>query len=30
MGFVEFIKPDGTKVTIENNEIILDVINLKE
>lgn len=30
MGYVEFIKPDGTKVTVANDEIIVDVINLKD
>ena len=30
MGYVEFIKPDGTKVTVANDEIIVDVVNLKD
>ncbi len=30
MGYVEFIKPDGTKVTVENDQIVVDVINFKD
>jgi hypothetical protein len=30
VGYVEFIKPDGTKVTVENDQVIVDVINFKD
>jgi hypothetical protein len=30
VGFVEWVKPDGTMVHIENDTVTLDVINFKD
>ena len=30
MGFVEIVKPDGTKVVIGNDQIVVDLISFKD